>query len=100
MSGDLGSSAMRFMYQYPETIGPDADMMAAGRVTELAHTVEAAGWDGFAFTEHPVPGARWLSAGGHQTLDPLVALAHVAAATERLRLLTNLVVAPYRNPFL
>ena len=52
---------MRFMYQYPETIGPDADMMAAGPVTEIARTVEAAGWDGFAFTEHPVPGARWLA---------------------------------------
>ena len=55
---------------------------------------------GFAFTEHPAPGARWLSAGGHQTLDPFVVLGYVAAATERLRLLTYLAVAPYRNPLL
>ena len=91
---------MRFMYQYPETIGPDADMMAAGPVTELALAVETAGWHGFAFTEHPVPGARWLSAGGHQTLDPFVALGHAAAVTDRLQLLTYLAVLPYRNPLL
>jgi probable F420-dependent oxidoreductase len=88
------------MYQYPETIGPDGDMLSAGPVTELAAAAEAAGWEGFAFTEHPVPGARWLSAGGHQTLDPFVALGHAAAVTERLQLLTYLAVVPYRNPML
>src|SRR5690349_17101845 len=88
------------MYQYPEAIGPDAGMMAAGPVTELATAAEAAGWDGFAFTEHPAPGARWLANGGHQTLDPFVALGHAAAVTERLQLLTYLAVLPYRNPLL
>ena len=39
-------------------------------------------------------------AGGHQTLDPFVALAFAAAVTKRLRLLTYLAVVPYRNPFL
>jgi probable F420-dependent oxidoreductase len=91
---------VRFILQYPETHGPDGDMLDAGPVAELAVAAEAAGWRGFAFTEHPVPGARWLSAGGHQALDPFVALGHVAAVTTELRLLTNLAVAPYRNPFL
>jgi hypothetical protein len=36
-----------------------------------------------------VPSARWLSGGGHQSLDPLVALGYAAAATRRLRLLTK-----------
>ena len=88
------------MYQYPETIGPDGNLLAAGPAAELAVAAEAAGWEGFAFTEHPAPGARWLSAGGHQTLDPFVALGHVAAVTERMQLLTYLAVAPYRNPLL
>ena len=88
------------MYQYPETIGPDGDMLSAGPVTELAQAAEAAGWEGFAFTEHPVPGSRWLSNGGHQTLDPFVALGHAAAVTERMQLLTYLAVLPYRNPML
>ena len=91
---------MQYIYQYPEKHGPDGDMLDAGPVGELAAAAEAAGWSGFAFTEHPVPGARWLSMGGHQTLDPFVALGYAAAVTQRLRLLTYLAVLPYRNPFL
>jgi probable F420-dependent oxidoreductase len=91
---------MQYLYQYPETTGSDADLLDAGPVAEVAAVAEAAGWAGLAFTEHPVPGARWLEAGGHQTLDPFVALGHAAAVTTELRLLTFLAVAPYRNPFL
>jgi probable F420-dependent oxidoreductase len=75
-------------------------MLDSGDVGELARAAETAGWDGFAFTEHPAPGARWLARGGHQTLDPFVALGHVSAVTSRIRLLTYLAVVPYRNPFL
>jgi len=91
---------VRFIFQYPDAHGLDVDLLDSGRVHVLAAAAEAAGWDGFAFTEHPVPSARWLASGGHQTLDPFVALGHVAAATTRLRLLTYLAVVPYRNPFL
>jgi len=91
---------MRYIFQYPEVQGTDVDMLDSGDVAELAVAAEAAGWDGFAFTEHPVPGARWLASGGHQSLDPFVALSYVAAVTSRLRLLTYLAVVPYRNPFL
>ena len=89
---------MRFMYQYPETHGSQGDMLDAGPVAELAARAESCGWSGFAFTEHPAPGAKWLESGGHQSLDPFVALGHVAAVTTRLRLLTFLTVLPYRNP--
>jgi probable F420-dependent oxidoreductase len=75
-------------------------MLAPGRPTELAHVAEESGWNGLALTEHPGPGARWLESGGHQTLDPFVALAAVAAVTSRLRLLTYLAVLAYRNPLL
>jgi probable F420-dependent oxidoreductase len=73
---------------------------AAGPLKDVAVAAERSGFDGFALSEHPVPGARWLDAGGHQTFDPFVALGFVAAATERIRLLTYLAVAPYRNPSL
>jgi probable F420-dependent oxidoreductase len=89
---------VQFMYQYPETYGSQGDMLDAGPVAELATRAEACGWSGFAFTEHPVPGTKWLESGGHQSLDPFVALGHVAAVTSRLRLLTFLTVLPYRNP--
>jgi probable F420-dependent oxidoreductase len=91
---------MQFLFQYPETSGTDRDLLDAGPVADVARWAEDAGWMGLAFTEHPAPGARWLEAGGHQTLDPFVALGHAAAVTTRLRLLTYLAVVPYRNPFL
>lgn len=91
---------MRFIYHYPETGGLDGDVLDAGPLRDVAAAAERAGFDGLSLSEHPVPGARWLASGGHQTLDPFVALGYAAAATERLRLLTHLAVAPYRNPFL
>jgi len=91
---------MQYIFQYPDTHGAEADLLDSGSLVDLARVAEEAGWHGMAFTEHPVPGARWLERGGHQTLDPLVALGHVAAVTSRIRLLTYLAVLPYRNPFL
>lgn len=92
---------MRFVLQHPvgsrscapEFLGPDA-------VIRLAQAAEDAGFDALAFTEHPAPSHKWLMGGGHDTLDPLTALAFCAAATTRLRLLTFLLVLPYRNPLL
>ncbi|HEY9311047.1 LLM class F420-dependent oxidoreductase [Williamsia sp.] len=89
---------MRFIFHYPEPGGPDANLFAAGPLTEVAVAVEQAGFDGLSLSEHPIPGAKWLDTGGHQTLDPFVALSFVAAATSRIKVLTYLAVAPYRNP--
>jgi probable F420-dependent oxidoreductase len=91
---------MRFMFQYPETHGADADLLLAGGIGELAVACERAGFLGFALTEHPAPSAKWLAAGGHQTLDPFVALGGAATVTSKIQLLTYLAVLPYRNPLL
>jgi probable F420-dependent oxidoreductase len=92
---------MKYLIQHPEPIGVERDLFDAGDVVPVAKAVEAAGWDGLAFTEHPAPGHRWLAeGGGHQTLDPFVALGAAAAVTERIKLLTYLAVVPYRNPLL
>ncbi len=92
---------MKYLIQHPEPIGIERDLFTAGEVVPVARAVEAAGWDGLAFTEHPAPGYRWLAeGGGHQTLDPFVALGAAAAVTERIKLLTYLAVVPYRNPLL
>ena len=91
---------MKFILQYPQANGLRRDMLDAGDVGEMAAAAEKAGFDGFSLTEHPIPGAKWLAQGGHQSVDPFVALAFAAAATTRLRLLTYLAVVPYRNPFL
>jgi probable F420-dependent oxidoreductase len=91
---------MEFFFAYPEANGTRTDLLDAGDLADVARAVEGAGFDGLSLTEHPIPGARWLDAGGHQTLDPLVGLSFAAAVTSRLRLLTHVCVAPYRNPFL
>lgn len=91
---------MRFMFQYPETHGADRDLLEAGGIGELAVAAEHAGFEGFALTEHPAPNAKWLAAGGHQTLDPFVALGGAATVTSKIQLLTYLAVLPYRNPLL
>jgi probable F420-dependent oxidoreductase len=75
-------------------------MLEAGPIADITAAAEDAGWAGFALTEHPVPSVKWLEGGGHQALDPFVALGHAAARTSRLKLITKLSVSPYRNPFL
>jgi probable F420-dependent oxidoreductase len=91
---------VRFILQYPEASGSEIDLLDAGAIDEVAAAAEAAGWDGIALTEHPAPSSRWLETGGHQSLDPFVALAAAACATTKLALVTNLSVVPYRNPLL
>jgi probable F420-dependent oxidoreductase len=91
---------VKFILQYPDVHGSSEDLLDAGSVTELARVAERSGWSAMSFTEHPAPGARWLEAGGHQTLDPFIALAAAGAVTSRIRLLTHLSVLPYRNPLL
>jgi probable F420-dependent oxidoreductase len=66
----------------------------------LAAAVEDAGYDACFVTDHPFPTERFVEAGGHHGVEPLVALAFAAAVTTRLRLHTNVYVLPYRNPFL
>jgi probable F420-dependent oxidoreductase len=92
---------VRFSVQLPtENVSAPGEFLTAAAIGEMARAAEAAGFDAAFVTDHPIPGDRWLRAGGHHTLDPFVALAFAAAATQRLRLQTNVLVLPYRNPFL
>ncbi|WP_169542151.1 TIGR03619 family F420-dependent LLM class oxidoreductase [Solirubrobacter soli] len=80
---------------------PDADAEAAdpAATVTLAQAVEAAGLDAVAATDHPFPYTAPGRA-GHQALDPFVLFGYLAQATTRLALHFNLIVVPYRNPFL
>jgi probable F420-dependent oxidoreductase len=92
---------MRFWVTYPlMQHAPSADFVTKAGLVQFARAAEAAGFDGIGFTDHPAPTTRWLHAGGHDALDPFAALAFVAAVTDRLRLIPNICVLPYRNPFL
>jgi len=89
---------VRFILHYPEANGSGIDLLDAGAVPDIARVAEAAGFNGLSLTEHPAPSSPWLEGGGHQSLDPFVALAAAAAVTTELHLVTNISVVPYRNP--
>jgi len=92
---------MRFILSLPFMTHPqNPDFLTQEAVATLSQAAEAAGFDAVAVTEHPIPNDAWLASGGHDALDPFVALSFAAAATESIRLLTNLTVVPYRNPFM
>lgn len=76
------------------------ELVTGSAIGAVASAAERSGFYGFGFTDHPAPTQRWLESGGHDALDPFVAMAYAAAATTTLRLIPNLVVLPYRNPFL
>jgi probable F420-dependent oxidoreductase len=79
--------------------GPCAAPETAAKVARAA---EAAGFESVWTGEHvvlPDPQAPPSPAPpGHPMLDPAVALAFLAAHTERLRLATGIIILPQRNP--
>src|SRR6516162_2458791 len=83
-------------------IEPKAEFQSGEAVRVFATALERAGVSGACLSEHPAPSAEWLhnDPAGHDCLDPLTALAFVAAATTRLTVFTNVLVLPFRNPFL
>ncbi|SON59482.1 F420-dependent hydroxymycolic acid dehydrogenase [Mycobacterium simulans] len=91
---------MRFTITHPMHSHPyNPELVSGSGIAAVATAAEAAGFDGFGFTDHPAPSQRWLEAGGPDALDPFVALGFAAARTSTLRLIPNIVVLPYRNPF-
>ncbi|MGV0643708.1 TIGR03619 family F420-dependent LLM class oxidoreductase [Mycolicibacterium sp. XJ2546] len=76
------------------------EFVSADAIAEIARVAEATGFGAVHVTDHPAPDAKWLDHGGHHALDPFVALSFAAATTTGVKLLTNVYIAAYRNPFL
>lgn len=92
---------MRYSVQLPtHRVDTPEEFLTASALSEMARCAESAGFDACFVTEHPFPSDKWLAGGGHHALDPFVALSFAAAATQRIRLQTHILVAAYRNPFL
>jgi probable F420-dependent oxidoreductase len=84
---------MRAVKHYREWIGKHS-------LGDVARVVEDAGFDAVSMSEHPYPDRAWLANGGHHAFDPFVSLSMMAAATQRLRVITYVMVAGYRSPYL
>lgn len=85
-------------YLPTDQVGTPA-MLSAGAIGRMAASLESLGFDACAVSDHPFPSDRFLASGGHQALDPFVALTCAAMATRQLLLHTNVVVMGYRSPF-
>ncbi|KAA1423022.1 TIGR03619 family F420-dependent LLM class oxidoreductase [Mumia zhuanghuii] len=67
-------------------------------VAEVCRHAEEAGFDSLWFGDHVAIPQDQADVFGNAYLDVFPLLGHVAALTERVRLGTNVLVAPYRNP--
>lgn len=91
---------MKFTMNLPVGDMSPGEFQSATAISDMANALESAGVDACYVTDHPAPCAQWLHANGHDALDPFTAFGFVAAATKTLRMHTNILVMPYRNPFL
>jgi probable F420-dependent oxidoreductase len=90
-----------FSFELPtHRVEDPAQFLVIDGIVELARAAEGAGFAACHVTDHPAPDGKWLEVGGHHALDPFVALSIAATATTHLRLLTNVLIIAYRNPFL
>jgi probable F420-dependent oxidoreductase len=91
---------MKFTVLIPVGNIAPGEFQTVAAIEEMGAALESANADACYVTDHPAPSTEWLHANGHDALDPFTALAFVAAATTRLKLNTNILVFPYRNPFI
>ena len=73
---------------------------SAETVVALARAADELGFDFITAQDHSVAPRQWAADGGGQTwYEPFVVLSYAAAVTRRVRLLTDVVIVPYRSPF-
>ncbi|KAA0109160.1 LLM class flavin-dependent oxidoreductase [Mycolicibacterium sp. P1-5] len=92
---------MRYTLEYPSELptAPD-DFLIPDVIRDVVAIAETAGFSAIALSEHPAPSLKWRRNGGHNTLDPVAALSFMAGVTADIKLMTNLFVLPFRNPYL
>lgn len=92
---------MKYVLEYPSELPTASDIfLRPDVIREVVVRAEESGFSAVALSEHPAPSLKWRRNGGHNTLDPIAALSFMAGVTTHIRLMTNLYVLPFRNPYL
>jgi len=86
---------LRFGYILPNY----GDKISPQQLVELSKTCEEVGFDSVWATDHIMMPTELREPYG-ELLEPLITLASIASATERLRVGTSCIVLPQRNPIL
>jgi probable F420-dependent oxidoreductase len=94
---------VRFSVNLPlDHVHPEGEFQTPQAVREIAEALDRSRVFACYLTDHPAPSADWLhnTPGGHDALDPFTGLAFIASLTTRVKLMTNIIVLPYRSPFI
>jgi probable F420-dependent oxidoreductase len=76
------------------------DASPRATVLRIARAADEFGFDFVCAQDHIVAPREWAEPGNGTTwYDPFSTLSFIASATERVRLLTDVIVLPYRSPF-
>ena len=81
--------------RYGVNVPPHGDYADPRRIVELAEEAEDAGWDGFFLWDHLL----FMSDYRGPVIDPWIALAAIAQATERVRIGTLVTPLARRRPW-
>lgn len=80
--------------------GDDDRFSDPGFIGDVVRAADERGFWGMTAPDHIVSPNAWAEAGGGEMWhDPFVLLSYAAGLTERLRLITHIIVLPYRGPF-
>jgi probable F420-dependent oxidoreductase len=90
-----------FILSLPQRrIDRQEDFGSGEGLARIAQAAERLGFYAMTITDHPLLPLAWEAVGGHHDVDPFTTLAYLAAKTEKLRLMTNIIVLPYRSPII
>jgi probable F420-dependent oxidoreductase len=92
---------VRFVLGLPvRRVNEDSPFADPAVQRDMVVRAEELGFWGVTAPDHIVAPGEWAqSGGGEQWFDPFVLLSFLAAATSRIRLITHVIVLPYRSPF-
>lgn len=83
---------------YPPIASPWESEASSAEILRVAKTADRAGWDWLTISEHLVIPREMVEVMGPRFPEAISAAAVLAGATERIGILTYVLVLPYRNP--